>query len=164
MSSLMLIAAEYRADLATLAELDLDEATIADTLDGMGGELQLKAQNVALFARQLDAEAAAIKQWARDAADRAKAIENRAERLRKYLGDCMQLAGVERIDGPGVTLSWRKSQAVVIDEPALLAAEWWRQKPAPEAEPDKSRIADALKHGAEIAGAHIEHRRTLTIK
>lgn len=164
MTSLILIAQQYRADLAALADLDMPPDVVADTLESLGGDLQTKAQNVALFARSLDADAAAIKQWVKDAADRAKAIEARAERLRAYLANCMELAGVERIEGPGVVLSWRKSSAVVIDEPALLPIEWWRQKPAPEAEPDKSRIAEALKHGAAIPGAHIEHRRSLQIK
>ena len=164
MTSLILIAQEYRAAAQTLSDLDLDVQTIADTLEGIGGDLETKAQNVALMARSLDADAAAIKQWSKDASERAKATEARAERLREYLAACMTLAGAERIEAPGVVLSWRKSSAVVIDTPDLIPAEFWRQKPAPEAEPDKLKIAEAIKFGADVPGAHVEQRRSLQIK
>ena len=48
--SLFSIAAEYRADCEKLCDLDLDEATLRDTLEGMSGELEVKARNVAIVA------------------------------------------------------------------------------------------------------------------
>lgn len=164
MTSLYLIAQDYRADLAKLAELDLPEEVIADTLESLGGELQTKAANVALFARSLEADAAAVKQWAKDAADRAKALEARAERLKDYLANCLESCGIERVEHPGVTLSWRKSSAVVIDGEDLLPAEFMRRKPAPDPEPDKAAIAAAIKDGKEVPGAHIEQRKSLQVK
>lgn len=164
MTALYLIAADYRADLAKLADLDLDPQTLADTLEGMGGELQTKAQNVALFVRGLEADAAACKQWAKEAADRAKAIEARAERIRDYLASNLESCGVDKLDGPGISIGWRKSSAVVIDGQDLIPAEFMRVKPAPAPEPDKTAIAAAIKAGQEVPGAHIEQRRTLQIR
>lgn len=52
---------EYRDALAVLNEMDLDEQTIADTLEGLQGAIEVKAQNVAMFTRNLEATAEAIK-------------------------------------------------------------------------------------------------------
>lgn len=164
MTALYVLAQEYRAAAATLANLDIDEQTIADTLESLSGDLEVKAQNVAMMARLFDADAAAIKQWAKDAAERAKAIEARAEGLRTYLAASLQSCGIEKVEGPGVSISFRKSSAVVIDGEDLIPAEYMRQKPAPAPEPDKKAIADAIKAGKNVPGAHIEERKNLQIK
>lgn len=164
MSTLFALTTEYREAAMKLAELDLPPEVVADTLESLSGELETKAQGVAMMARSLEADAAAVKQWSKDAADRAKAIESRAESLRDYLARCMEACGIEKISGPGVELSFRKSSAVVIDGADLIPTEYMRQKPAPDPEPDKKAIADAIKAGVEVAGAHIEQRRSLQIR
>lgn len=164
MTALYALAAEYQQTALQLSELDLDAQTISDTLEGMSGELEHKAQNVALMVRHFEANATAIKQWAKDASDRAKATEARAEQLRDYLARCLEAAGIEKVEGPGVVIGWRKSYAVVIDEPDLIPVEFMRVKPAPPPEPDKTAIAAAIKAGKEVAGAHAEQRKNLQIK
>lgn len=164
MTALYVIANEYRDAAAKLAELDLDPQTVADTLESLSGDLEVKAQNVGLMVRCFEADAAACKQWAKDAAERAKAIEARAERLRDYLASNLEACGIEKVDGPGIAISFRKSSAVVIDGEDLIPAEFMRTKPAPPPEPDKKAIADAIKAGREVPGAHVEQRRSLQIK
>lgn len=164
MTALYFLANEYRADLAKLQELDLPPEIVADTLESLGGELEHKAQNVALMVRALESDAAAVKQWSKDAAERSKALEARAESLRAYLARCMEACGIDKISGPAVSLSFRASSAVVIDGEDLIPAEFMRQKPAPAPEPDKTAIAAAIKAGREVPGAHVEQRRSLQIK
>ena len=62
MSALYELAAEYREAAHRLADTDLDEQTIADTLDGMAGELEQKAIAVAMVIRNIKAEEDAIQQ------------------------------------------------------------------------------------------------------
>lgn len=164
MTSLIVLAQEYRATAAKLEDLDLDEQTVADTLEGMAGELEVKAQAVGFMVRSIEADAAAVKQWAKDAADRAKSLENRAEALRDYLARNMEACGIEKIEGPGIALSFRKSSAVVIDEPGLIPAAYMRTPEPPPPAPDKKLIADAIKDGTKVPGAHIEQRRSLQVK
>lgn len=164
MTTLFAIAKDYRSAAAKLADLDIPPEVIADTLESLSGDLEVKSQNVAFMVRSLEADAAACKQWAKDAAERAKAIEARAERLKDYLAANMIACGIEKISGPGVELSFRKSAAVVIDAEYLIPAEFMRRKPAPDPEPDKKAIADAIKEGKEVAGAHVEQRLNLQIK
>lgn len=164
MPALYQLAAEYRAAAQYLIDLDQDEQTIADTLEGLSGDLEVKAQNVAFMVRNLEVTADAIKAFEQQQKDRRQAIERRAESLRAYLASCMTACGIQKIEGPGISLSFRSSSAVVIDEPGLLPAEFWRQKPQPEPEPDKALIASAIKAGSEVPGAHVEQRRNLQIK
>lgn len=164
MTALYLIAQEYRFAAAQLADLDLPPEVIADTLEGLAGDIETKAQSVAHMVRQLEANAAAVKQWSKDASERAKAIEARAERLREYLSNNMIACGIQRIEGPGVTLSFRKSTSVVIEDEAQLPAQYMRQKPPPQAEPDKVAIAAAMKAGETVPGARLEARQSLQVR
>lgn len=164
MTALYAIAAEYRAAADKLAELDLDAQTIVDTLESLSGDLEAKAQNVAYVIRNLEVTAQAIKAFEEQQRDRRKAIEIRAEGLRRYLQGCMEGCGIDRIEGPGVVLSFRKSSAVVIDGADLIPADLMRVPEPKPAEPDKAAIAEAIKAGREVPGAHIEQRRTLQIK
>lgn len=163
MTALYVIANEYREAAMALADLDLDAQTVADTLEGLSGELEVKAQNVAFFVRNLEVTAAAIKQHETEQAARRKAIENRAESLRAYLFRCMEATGIEKIETPAIKLSFRKSSAVAIDGVDLIPAEYMRVPEPPPPAPDKKAIADALKAGVDVPGAHLEHRRSLVI-
>lgn len=162
-TALYVLANEYRDAALKLADLDLDPQTVADTLEGLSGELEVKAQNVAMFVRNLETTAAAIRQHELAQAERRKAIENRVASLRAYLSRCMEATGIQKIEAPGVRLSFRKSTAVVIDGEDLLPAEFMRQPETPPPAPDKKAIADAIKAGRDVPGAHIETRQSLQI-
>lgn len=164
MTALYVIANEYRDAALKLADLDLDAQTIADTLEGLSGELETKAQSVGFMVRSIEADAAAMKEWAKTATDRAKAAEARAESLRDYLQRCMEATGIEKIEGPGIAISFRKSSAVIVNEPGLIPAEYMRQPETPPPAPDKKAIGDAIKAGKEVPGAHIEARKSLQLK
>ena len=163
MTALYAIANEYRAAAEKLADLDLDAQSISDTLEGMAGELELKAQNVGFMVRKFEADASAMKEWAKSATDRAKATEARADALRAYLARCMDATGIEKIEGPGIKLSFRKSTAVIIDGVDLIPAQFMRVPEPPPPAPDKPAIAAELKAGREVPGVHLESRKSLQI-
>lgn len=164
MTALWAIAEQYRSDAAKLMEMDLDEQTLADTLEGMAGELEVKAQSVAHVIRAIEADAEAAKEWAKRAQERAKAAEARAERLREYLSDTLQACGITKIEGPGIKVSFRKVTAVAIDDPALVPDEFKPVKPPPAPEPSKTLISEALKAGREVPGAQLIERQSIQIK
>lgn len=165
MTALYLLADQYRADCAKLADLDLDDQTLADTLEGMGGELEVKATNVAMFVRNLEATAAAIKEAEAAMSARRKAIENRADGVRRYLLAAMQHAGIEKIECPHFKLAVRTNPpAVDVFEPALLPAQFMRQPEPPLPAPDKTAIKDALKAGQDVPGARLATTNRLEIK
>lgn len=165
MTTLYEVAAEYRSMAERLADLDVPDAVIADTLEAESGALVEKGQNVAFVCRNLEANAAAIKDAEAQMAARRKAIENRAARLRAYLLDSMTLAGVEKIDSPYFSIALRKNPpAVDVYEPALVPDAYMVQPPPPPPAIDKKAIAADLKAGANIPGCRLKQGMRVEIK
>lgn len=165
MTALYEIAAEYREATEKLAELDLDEQTIADTLDSLGGDLQVKAQSVVMFTRNLEATAAAIKDAEAQMAQRRKAIENRVAGLKRYTLAAMEAAGVQKIECPFFRLTVRDNPgAVDVFEPDLLPAQFMVRPESPPPAPDKKAIAAALKAGEDVPGARLTSGKRLEVK
>lgn len=164
MTALYEIAATYRADAEKLADMDLDEQTLADTLEGLGGELEVKAQNVVMFARNLEATAAAIKEAEAQMAARRKAIENRAAGMRAYVMTSMQVANVQKIECPFFKLALQNNPpAVDVFEAATVPSEFWVQAPPPPPALDKKAIAAAIKAGREVPGAKLTQGQRLVV-
>ena len=159
------IADHYLADLQRLTELDLDEQTVLDTLEGLSGDLEVKATNVAMFARNLEASAEAIKVVEGQMAARRKAIENRAGRIRQYLKDNMERTGILKIEGPHFALSIKKNPpAVHVEAQELVPAEFFNVQPTPPPELDKKRVGEALKAGKDVPGCRLEQGTRLDIR
>lgn len=155
---------QYQRALAELSDADLPEEVVADTLEALGGELIQKGQAVAAFALNLGAEIDAIKAVEKRISDRRKTLEKRAERMRDYLRDNMQKAGIteiKAIDGSFTAKLGKGRPAVVVDDEALIPddSEFVRWK----RETNKTAIADALKAGREVPGAHLETRPALRL-
>ena len=125
MSALTLfqIAAEYRDAAAKLTETDLDEVTLADTLESISGDIEAKAVNVVSVVRNLEATAEQIKTAEKAMAERRKAYENRAARIRQYVMDSMIFAGIQKIECPLFKIAIRDNPAsVVIDDEEQIPA------------------------------------------
>lgn len=164
MTQLFLLSAEYKAAADKLADLDLDEQTIADTLEGLAGELETKARNVAAFARNLEATAASIKDAEAQMAARRKAIENRAAGLRRYLLTSMQHAGISKIESAHFVLAIKNNPpAVEIFDQLQVPAEYMKTPPPPPPTPDKTAIKEAIKHGTEVPGCRLVQGQRLDI-
>lgn len=155
---------QYQRALAELADADLPEEVVADTLEALEGELIQKGQAVAAFALNLAAEIDAIKAVEKRISDRRKALENRAERMRLYLKTNMEKAGIteiKAIDGSFTAKLSKGRPAVVIDDETLIPTDSdfirWKK------EVNKTAIAEAIKAGQEVPGAHIETRPALRL-
>jgi hypothetical protein len=167
MSALTLfqIAAEYRDAAAKLTETDLDEVTLADTLESISGDIEAKAVNVVSVVRNLEATAEQIKTAEKAMAERRKAYENRAARIRQYVMDSMIFAGIQKIECPLFKIAIRDNPAsVVIDDEEQIPASYLTDPPPPVPQPDKKLIAQALKDGATVPGCHLERGQRLEVK
>lgn len=163
--TLFQLAQEHAALAERLTDLDLDHQTVADTLEAESMALEVKATNVAMVARNLEALADQIKQAEEQMAERRKRYERRAEWLRGYLLVSMQTAGLPAIVGPQLEIKRAKSPPrVVIDDASAIPPEFFRQPPAPPPEVDKAAVREALKAGLPVLGAHLEQGETLRIK
>ena len=165
MPTLYTIASEYQAGLSALADLDLDPQTVADTLEGMQGELQDKLRAVIAYALGMGADAEAQAAAAKRMADRAKATAARADGLLDYARTMMQATGV----GEVATDEWaaklaKKPPSVKVIDAALIPPAYMRQPEPPPPQPDKKAIAEALKTGAQVPGCELVQGFRLAIK
>jgi hypothetical protein len=164
-NSLYILSGEYLAIANKLSDSDMPPEVIADTLESLSGELEEKAVNVALFVRNLEATAESIKAAEKQMADRRKSLESKAESIRRYLKDNMQRTGISKIECPYFALTIKKNPpSVVIDDASLLPVDYMVTPPPPPAAPDKKLIAQAIKDGYEVPGAHLEQGERLEIK
>lgn len=159
------LAQDFRATADKLADLELDEQTISDTLESLSGDLEAKAINVAAFCRNIEANAAAIKEAEAQMAARRKAIENRAARVRDYLLANMMVSGIQKIESPYFKLAVRENPpAVEVYEPGLIPVEFMRQPEPPPPAVDKTAIKEALKAGQDVPGCKLTRGNRLEIK
>ena len=130
----------------------------------MSGELEVKAQSVVMYARNLQATATAIKDAEEQMAKRRKAIENRAKHLLDYVQGCMETAEVRKIECPYFRLAIQaKPPSVDVYELGLIPEQYMRKPEAPPPAPDKPAIAKAIKEGHEVPGARLVHGTRLAI-
>lgn len=157
------ISQEHRALADALQNMDLDDQTISDTLEAESGLVE-KSQSVAFVIRNMETFAAAVKAEADAMSERAKCVQKRADSVKAYLHNCMNLAGVQKIEHPQFTISIRKNpESVQIFEEGLLPPDYLREIPA-KYEPDKTLIKQAIKDGHDVPGAKLVRGESLQIK
>lgn len=165
MTALYQLSAEYKAAAERMADLGMDDQTVADTLEGLAGPLEERATNIAMTARNLEALAAQIKDAERQMSERRKALEARAESIRAYLLRCMTDAGVQSIESPWFALKVRQNPpSVVVHDEAAIPPEFWRTPEPPPPALDKKAIAEALKDGAAVPGCSLTRGIRLEVK
>ena len=165
MTSLYEIATQYQADVRKLEELDLDDQTFLDTLESLSGDLEVKASNVAMFARNLEATAGAIKQAEAQMYERRKKLEDKAQRIYAYLLSNMQACGISKIESPYFAISVKKNpESVVVDFEGSIPDEFFTQPAPPPPKLDKAKLKEAIKSGLQIEGVHLESKYRLDIK
>lgn len=142
-------------------ELEVDEETgeilNIDALDLLQVEKNEKMENIALWIKNLDSDAKAIREEEKTLASRRQVKERKVEALKKYLATA--LAG-EKLETARVRISYRKSQAVECDDVSLVPSEFLKVK----YELDKTAIKTAIKNGTEVAGCSIVENNSIQIK
>lgn len=165
--SLYAMASEFQCAAQTMADMDIDQQTVLDTLEGMKFGVEQKAQNVAAFVLNTRAEADAIGVVIERLQAKKKAYEKRADCLSAYLLENMQRCGISEISANDGTFRIKRhvgrDSAVVIDSANSIPQDYMREIPA-KFEPDKTLIKRAINDGFDVPGAHVEKRDRLEIK
>ena len=159
----------YDIDAAILACVDQETGEIFDPeqLDALQMERAQKLEGVALWIKDLKAEAEAVKAEADKLNARKKAIDNKVESLKTWL---LYALGGEKLKTARCNVYQTHSQKVVIDdEKAMIdmlmsspsGEKFLRIK---EPEIDKNALKDSLKQGYEYEFAHLEETEGLVIR
>lgn len=132
-------------------------------------ELQMareeKIEGVALWVKNLTASAQNIREEEKVLAARRKALENKAESLKKYLCDAL---GGDKFETAKCALSFRSSASVSVDDEDALT-DWLTKNYRDDClnysvSVNKKAVGDILKNGVKVPGAHIEFKNNLQIK
>lgn len=148
-----------------LASGEFDEQTIADTLDGLDGEVMIKAANVAAYIMNMEADIDQMKLAEERIKKQRMALEKHASWYRAYLLANLQKVGigeVRAIDGAFRVRVMAGHESVVIDDKDKLPPTCLRTRTV--AEPDKVAIKELIASGHEVEGAHIERKPVLKIE
>lgn len=164
MTALYLLTQEFREAAEKLADAELPDEVIADTLESLQFPIEEKAKNVAMVIRNIEASAKAIKEAADAMILRAKSEENRAKNLKGYLQSAMEATGITKIESPYFVISLRNNpESVVIDAESQIPADYMREIPASYS-PDRILIKKAIQDGYEVPGCHLTRTQSLQIK
>lgn len=140
-----------------------------DTLTSIEGEFNEKAENVAVYIKNLNAEIKAVKAEEKALKARRLSIEGQAKRMTDYLLRSMNAVGVKTIDMPRarMTLKLNPESVVLENEGALIR--WAMEHDETilkyqEPEPKKTDIKELLRMGEKIPFARLERKESVTIK
>ena len=152
---------ELTGQFLDIYNMDLDDETKADTLDSIDWQTDYeeKVENYIKVIKNNEADIEARKNEIKRLTELNRADERKNERMKEVLKESMDLTGHERVDTSLFKVSFRKSEAVEVDD--LLLPEAYK---VATYKPDKKRLKEDLKNGLEILGAELVERKNLSIK
>lgn len=141
----------YEIDLAILDCVDPETGEIIDPerLDGLLMERNTKIENVALWIKNLESDAAAYKAEEDSFKARREKAEKKAEKLREWLS---QVCGGQKFETSRCAVSFRKSESVEVSDINKIPVEFIRTTTKTTEAPDKTAIKAAIKAGQTVDG------------
>ena len=155
----------YDIDDAIMSLVDMETGEIEDEkrYDELQMERSKKIEDTGCLYKNLVAEAKAMKEEEANLAQRRKAVENKAERIKNLL--VYALKG-EKFESPKLRCSYRKAKSVQVDDGFVA----WAQEHAAdlltykEPTPNRTAIRAAIDDGREIEHAEVVTNESLQVK
>lgn len=156
MNTLYELTGQYLELLEMLEEDDgTDEQVIRDTLEGIDGELEIKADNYAKIIRELSEEAKKFEAEKKRLEARQTTLENRVKLLKENLFFAMKETGKTKFKTDLFSFGIQKNggaQPIEIIPDVPIPAEYCRM------EPNNTKIRKALEAGEELPFALLLER------
>lgn len=155
----------YDIDDSIMSLVDMETGEIEDEkrYDELQMERTQKVENIGCFYKNLVAEAKAMREEEANLAQRRRAVENKAERIKSLL--VYALRG-EKFESPRLRCSYRKAKSVQVDDSFVA----WAQEYADdlltfkEPTPNRTAIKAALADGREIEHAEIVTNESIQVQ
>ena len=159
---------DYRALMNAIDNDEIPEEAIADTLEAITGEIEVKADEIACLLKNLNADIAAFKAEETRLAERRKQKERLYERIKAYLSEELLKANVSSVDTARNKISFRRSESVYIANEADFL-EWAILNRCDlikfgEPSPKLTEIKKAIKDGVVIDGVQIVEKNNIQLK
>ena len=154
---------EIEQQIMSCVDMETGEIIDVEKLDALTLERDTKIENIALWIKNLEADAKAYKEEKDSFAQKQKSAENKAKSLKEYLSRFLAGAVYKSIK---VNVSFRTSKAVdVYDMGALMKyadCDLYLKYAEPTA--DKTAIKKAIDSGVEVPGCQIVEKSNIQIK
>ena len=144
--------------VANCIDPDTGEIVSNEQLESLQMERQTKLENVALYIKNLKADAAMYKVEKQAFAERQAAAEKRAESLSEWLKNALD---GQKFKTEKAEVSFRKTQKVEILDIWDLNEDLLKYS---DPTPDKAAIKRAIKAGEEVKGAKLVDDISISIK
>ena len=153
--------AQNYAQLLEMAE-EMESDALVDTLESLQDAIEDKAENIAKFIRNLEADAKIIREEEQRLTERRRAIEAKVDKLKMYLQEQLETAGLQKVKRPTITVAIQANppSVDVIDE-TLIPADFLIPQPA---KVDKKSILERLKKGEAIPGVTLKQTKGVRIR
>lgn len=142
----------------TTVNMETGEVIDLEKLSLLKMERSEKIRNIALWIKNLKADAKALKEEKEGFYKRQKAAENKAAQLESYLANVLD---GEKVKETEFAIGWRKSKAVTITDEKKLPEIFLIAQPP---KVDKTAIGKALKDGEAVPGAELIENMNIQIK
>ena len=155
MSTLYELTKDYQDLLAMAEDPDVDQDVFADTLEGLEGEIEDKAEAYAIVMKELKAEADKFDAEGKRLLDHADHLNARIDRMKAALMNSMSTIGKEKISTEHFKVSIVKNGGLLpLKFTGDVPDEYKMLKP----EIDVKRIRETLMTGAKLEFAYLGER------
>lgn len=160
MSTLYELTGQY-LQLLDMAE-ELDPEVFADTLEGLDGEIEEKADNCAKVIKILEGDVSSIDGEIKRLQERKKSISENVKRIKSNLENAMKVTGKTRFKTLLFSFGIQKNPASVsIKDEKSIPEEFWKpQDPVL----DKTKLKDFLKLNGSTEYAELVQTEGLRIR
>lgn len=140
-----------------------------DTLEGIEGEFDEKAESIAVYIKQLKAEANILKFEKSAIAKRQSQKEREVEKLAAYLLNAMKAIGRSKVDMPHAVVSIRNNAPSLIVDNEVEFVSWAQENNDSLLEyimpkVKKNDVKKLCKNGEAIPFVHMESKQSLSVK
>ena len=151
----------YEIDFEIMNCIDFETGEVVDVekLTELQMEREHKIESVALWVKNLRAEAAAYKAEKDAFAKREKRTKNKVESLEKWLTNALN---GEKLTTNRVAVSFRKSKRVEVLDDSKIPENYMTENVT--IAPDKKGIREAIEYGLKVPGCELVERNNIQIE
>ena len=153
---------EYRQLLAIAEDPDADPEALADTMEGLTGEIEVKAEGYAVVIGELETEEAKFRKEAERLLRHADSLKANTRRMRENLMNAMVAMDKKKFTTEHYKFSVVGNGGV---RPMKITGDVPDRFMMVKTEPDMKAIRESLEDGFDLPFAHLEERgKHLSIK
>ena len=140
--------------------VDTETGEIIDTaaIEQLEMDRDAKIRNIACWIKNLESDEKALAEQIKTFTARKNAAKNKRESLKSYLAAFLN---GKKWQNSEVAISWRKSEAVEVEEGAAIPEQYLRYK---EPEINKAQLKADLKAGTVVYGCQLVTKNNIQIK